>query len=81
MFKKEIVLSYIIQVIFSVASLISFGLSYFNPLFFDIALLLMSVAFILISFNYYTIKDERKMAIMYLSFPLLILVLKLLKVL
>lgn len=81
MLKKQIILSYAIQVIFSFAALVTTLLSYFDKIWLDATLWLIALSFITIAFNYYSIKNYKLMALFYFVMGLLIIILKLIKVL
>lgn len=80
MLKKDIMLSYVVQILFSFSALVTTFLSYYDQLWMDVTLLLISATFITIGFNYYTIKNEKKMALIYFIMAVLVLVLQFTKV-
>jgi hypothetical protein len=77
MLNKKIAFSYVVQILFSLAALVTTFLSYYDELWIDVTILLVSATFFIIGYNYYTLKNEKKMALVYflLSIGLIILML------
>lgn len=81
MFKKKMATSYIVQLVLSFLALITTFLSYYDKIWLDVTFILISSVFITIGFNYYTIKNEKKMALFYFVLSIATILLLLFKVL
>lgn len=80
MLKKEIVLSYVIQIILSFSTLVMGLIAFFDVIFLNVTLMLISFTFITIGFNYYTINKEKLMAALYFLFAIVLWLLMIFKV-
>jgi hypothetical protein len=80
MLNKKIMLSYAIQIIMSFCSLVMGLLAFFDQIFLNVTFLLVAVTFLIIGFNYYTLKDERRMSYLYFVLAFILIILNIFRV-
>jgi hypothetical protein len=80
MLNKKIMFSYAMQIILSFCSLVMGLLTFFEQIFLNVTLLLIAVTFLVIGFNYYTIKFEKKLAYVYFLMAIILILLNFFRV-